>query len=156
MRVTSSHIPLAEIDRSLVEIDCFGSLHEYDSPAVSDPNAWPYAGAVRPSMAPSAELYGPEGTPPSDDTQGLDYDFYIYNIPNSWPKFTSAQVGVLEAYGICCDNLSPTDYTGFYLNGLYQAGARLEQLLITLPALRLLTVFRTRLTLLHIARLLPQ
>jgi len=61
-----------------------------------------------------------------DDTQGLDYDFYIYNIPNSWPKFTSAQVGVLEAYGICCDNLSPTNYTGFYLNGLYQAGPTSE------------------------------
>jgi hypothetical protein len=71
MRVTSSHIPLAEIDRSLVEIDCFGSLHEYDSPAVSDPNAWPYAGAVRPSMAPSAELYGPEGTPPRTATEAL-------------------------------------------------------------------------------------
>jgi len=57
-----------------------------------------------------------------DNTQDLNYNFYIYNIPNSWPKFTTAQTGVLEAYNICCNNLSPSDGIGFSLNGLYQAG----------------------------------
>jgi hypothetical protein len=37
MRQTRSHVPLAEIDRSAVEIDCFWSLYEAKAVAGSVP-----------------------------------------------------------------------------------------------------------------------
>jgi hypothetical protein len=60
--------------------------------------------------------------------------FSFENIPASWPKFTYAQMGVLEAYGnthgtvpnytgtICCNNLPSSGNINFTLDGLWQAG----------------------------------
>lgn len=46
----------------------------------------------------------------------------IYNIPNSWPKFESAQEAN-ENYGVdaACDNISTDNAITFYENGVYEA-----------------------------------
>jgi hypothetical protein len=56
-----------------------------------------------------------------DSSGTYTYD-YIWNIPNAWPKFGSAQGGVLENYGISsCQDFSPSNSVTFNDNGTYAA-----------------------------------
>ena len=61
----------------------------------------------------------------TDFTSGADTWLTWTNIPNSWPKFSSAQMAVLEAYYLSptsCDELSSQNSLLFRLEGLGEAG----------------------------------
>jgi hypothetical protein len=56
----------------------------------------------------------------NSSTSGYTYNT-IYNIPNTWDKFGSAQGGVLENYITACDDLSTDNSITFYEDGAYVA-----------------------------------
>jgi hypothetical protein len=59
----------------------------------------------------------------SDSSSGANANLDVYNIPNSWPKFTTAQSAVNENYGLnSCADLSPQNYLWFTSVVLEQAG----------------------------------
>jgi hypothetical protein len=73
----------------------------------------------------------------TDTTTGAWTQAEIYNIPNSWPKYNWAQLGVVEAYGApssniplkSCSELPPDDELLFSLEDLWQAGPTWEDLI---------------------------
>jgi hypothetical protein len=58
----------------------------------------------------------------TDQTIGHGSGLDLSNIPNSWPKFSYVQGGVLEAYGIACTDLPINDAVDFGNTQLFQGG----------------------------------
>lgn len=57
----------------------------------------------------------------NNSTSGYTYNF-LYNIPNSWPKFGSLQGGVQEVYNVnSCSDLSSDNSIRFYNYGVFAA-----------------------------------